>query len=139
LGAGTGTAGGGQRAAGGGRRGAGGGRRAAGGGRRAAGGGRQAAGGGRRAAGGGRQAAVPAAPAAAAAAATLGPLRARAAPQPTPLQRSPPQDEWQVKGGGGQVFEAADLRDDWADYDEKLGDSVTVMGVEARFELHKGK
>jgi hypothetical protein len=44
-----------------------------------------------------------------------------------------------VKGAGGQLFEGVDLRDDWADYDEKLGDSVTVMGVEAKFELHKGK
>ncbi|KAI8465861.1 MAG: hypothetical protein J3K34DRAFT_435695 [Monoraphidium minutum] len=50
-----------------------------------------------------------------------------------------PEDEWTAKGGGGQAFDPVDLRDDWADYDEKLGDSVTVMGVEAKFELHKGK
>jgi hypothetical protein len=37
------------------------------------------------------------------------------------------------------VFDPVDLRDDWADFDEKAGESVSVMGVEARFELHKGK
>lgn len=50
-----------------------------------------------------------------------------------------PQDEWTVTGAGGQSFDPVDLREDWADYDEKLGDSVSIMGVEAKFELHKGK
>lgn len=32
-----------------------------------------------------------------------------------------------------------DLKEDWADYDEKAGDSVSIMGLESKFELHKGK
>lgn len=52
---------------------------------------------------------------------------------------APLQDEWLVTGGGGQKFTEVSLADDWADYDEKLGDSVTVMGVESKFQLAKGK
>lgn len=50
-----------------------------------------------------------------------------------------PEDEWQATGGGGQKFEQVDLREDWADFDEKLGEPVSVMGIESKFELYKGK
>ena len=50
-----------------------------------------------------------------------------------------PEDEWLATGAGGQAFEGVSLADDWADYDEKLKDSVSVMGFESKFELHKGK
>jgi hypothetical protein len=49
------------------------------------------------------------------------------------------QEEWAAVGGGGQKFDQVDLREDWADFDEKLGESVSVMGLESKFELHKGK
>lgn len=50
-----------------------------------------------------------------------------------------PEDEWLATGAGGQKFEGVTPGEDWADYDEKLGDSVSVMNFEAKFELHKGK
>ncbi|KIZ05665.1 hypothetical protein MNEG_2291 [Monoraphidium neglectum] len=50
-----------------------------------------------------------------------------------------PEEEWAAVGGGGQKFDQVDLREDWADFDEKLGESVSVMGLESKFELHKGK
>ncbi|GBF90293.1 hypothetical protein Rsub_02399 [Raphidocelis subcapitata] len=50
-----------------------------------------------------------------------------------------PEDEWLAKGAGGVAFDPVDLRDDWADFDEKAGEAVSVMGLEARFQLHKGK
>jgi hypothetical protein len=50
-----------------------------------------------------------------------------------------PEDEWVASSAGGTKFDSVDLRDDWADYCEKAGDSVSVMGVEAKFELHRGK
>lgn len=28
---------------------------------------------------------------------------------------------------------------EWADFDEKLGESVSIMGVTARFTAHRGK
>lgn len=50
-----------------------------------------------------------------------------------------PEEEWLATGAGGQRFEGVNLSDDWADYDEKLGDSVSVMAFESKFELLKGK
>lgn len=50
-----------------------------------------------------------------------------------------PEDEWTATGAGGQRFDPVDLSDDWADFDEKLGESVSVMGLESKFELLKGK
>lgn len=72
------------------------------------------------------------------------PRRVCQSPNPQSAPPKPPtapraQDEWVARGAGGQVFDPVDLRDDWADFDEKAGESVSVMGVEARFELHKGK
>jgi hypothetical protein len=29
------------------------------------------------------------------------------------------------------------VRREWADFDEKLGESVSIMGVEATFKAHK--
>jgi hypothetical protein len=72
-----------------------------------------------------------------------GRARALRAPAPTPPPRPPApraQDEWTATGGGGQAFDPVDLREDWADFDEKLKDSVSVMGLEAKFVLErKGK
>jgi len=49
------------------------------------------------------------------------------------------QDEWTATGCGGQKFEDVDLREEWADYDEKAAESVSIMSVESKFELYKGK
>ncbi|KAL4860038.1 hypothetical protein ACK3TF_000258 [Chlorella vulgaris] len=42
-----------------------------------------------------------------------------------------------VKSKGGQTFEADLSEGEWADYDEKLGESVSIMGIEAMFKVHK--
>ncbi|EFN57803.1 hypothetical protein CHLNCDRAFT_143180 [Chlorella variabilis] len=42
-----------------------------------------------------------------------------------------------VKSRGGQTFEADLSEGEWADFDEKLGESVSIMGVESSFTTHK--
>jgi hypothetical protein len=44
-----------------------------------------------------------------------------------------------VRGAGGTVWEGADLSEDWAEYDDRGGLSVSVMGLEGKFEVHKAK
>lgn len=42
-----------------------------------------------------------------------------------------------VKSKSGQIFEA-DLSDgEWADFDDKLKESVSIMGIESSFKTHK--
>eukprot|EP00887_Chlorella_sp_A99_P001614 scaffold8.g1614.t1 len=43
-----------------------------------------------------------------------------------------------VKGKSGQVWEDVDLSErEWVDYDEKSGASVSIMGLEWEFRVHK--
>lgn len=50
------------------------------------------------------------------------------------------QDSFIVKSVGGQVWEGVDLSErEWADYDERKGDSVSIMELEWEFRVHKGK
>ena len=48
------------------------------------------------------------------------------------------QDGFEVETSSGQKFEDVDLSEgDWTEYDEKLGDSVEIMGLEWKFAVHK--
>ena len=42
---------------------------------------------------------------------------------------------WRVTSAGGAVFEDADLSDEWTEYDEKLGESVSIMGLDSKVEV----
>ncbi|PSC76257.1 DUF866 domain-containing [Micractinium conductrix] len=46
-------------------------------------------------------------------------------------------DVFIVKSRGGQTFEADLSEGEWADFDEKLGESVSIMGIESTFKTHK--
>ena len=47
------------------------------------------------------------------------------------------QDGFLVESPSGQRWEDVDLSEDWAEYDEKLGDSVSIMELEHRFSPHR--
>ena len=47
------------------------------------------------------------------------------------------QDGFLVESPSGQRWEDVDLSEDWAEYDEKLGDSVSIMELEYRFIPHR--
>ena len=50
----------------------------------------------------------------------------------------PLQDGFIVETASGQMFTDVDLSDaEWTEYDEKLGDSVEIMSLEWRFDVHK--
>lgn len=49
------------------------------------------------------------------------------------------EDGFVVTTKGGKVFDDVDLSDDWNEWDEKLNESVGIYGIEAKFQLHKGK
>ena len=52
----------------------------------------------------------------------------------------PWQDGWVVETTSGTVFDDVDLSSgEWVEYDEKLGESVGVYGLESEFKVHKGK
>lgn len=52
----------------------------------------------------------------------------------------PAQDGWAVTTKGGARFADVDLSEgEWTEYDEKLNASVGVYGLEAKWELHRGK
>ncbi|PRW59434.1 DUF866 domain-containing [Chlorella sorokiniana] len=42
-----------------------------------------------------------------------------------------------VKSKGGATFEADLSEGEWADFDEKLGESVSIMGISSQFRTHK--
>ena len=45
-----------------------------------------------------------------------------------------------VKSAGGKTWEDVDLSDkEWADYDERKGESVSIMELEWEFRVHKEK
>ena len=45
-----------------------------------------------------------------------------------------------IKSNSGQIFTDVDLSEkEWADYDEKSGDSVSVMNLEWIFRVHREK
>lgn len=51
-----------------------------------------------------------------------------------------PEDGFVVKAPSGFVWEDVDLSDkDWADYDEKSGESASIMELEWEFRVHKSK
>lgn len=43
------------------------------------------------------------------------------------------QNGWKAVSTGGTVFDDVDLRDDWADFCEKMAESVGVYAIEGRF------
>ncbi len=47
------------------------------------------------------------------------------------------QDGFLVESPSGQRWQDVDLSEDWAEYDEKLGDSVSIMELEHRFIPHR--
>ena len=47
-----------------------------------------------------------------------------------------PEDQWEVKSKGGSTYEV-DLSDEWTDYCEKLGESVSVFKAKGRFVLRR--
>ncbi len=47
------------------------------------------------------------------------------------------QDIFTVEAASGTRFDDVDLSDDWADFDEKAGDSVSVMNLEWRFKVRR--
>lgn len=47
------------------------------------------------------------------------------------------QDGFVVESVSGHRFEDVDLSDDWADFDEKAGDSVSIMNLEWRFTVRR--
>ena len=47
------------------------------------------------------------------------------------------QDGFIVEAASGHRFEDVDLSDDWADFDEKAGESVSIMGLEWRFTVRR--
>jgi hypothetical protein len=51
-----------------------------------------------------------------------------------------PEDGFIVKAPSGTVWEDVDLSEkEWADYDEKSGESVSIMELEWEFRVHKEK
>ncbi len=50
---------------------------------------------------------------------------------------SPTQDGFIVTTASGHRFEDVDLSDDWADFDEKAGESVSIMALEWRFVVKR--
>ncbi|KAG1672233.1 hypothetical protein FOA52_002934 [Chlamydomonas sp. UWO 241] len=56
--------------------------------------------------------------------------------EPTGYQ---PEGEWLVESTKGTKFEDVDLSDEWTDYCEKLGESVSIMKLESKFELRRAK
>lgn len=48
-----------------------------------------------------------------------------------------PEDGFLVESPSGQRWQDVDLSEDWAEYDEKLGDSVSIMELEHRFIPHR--
>jgi Eukaryotic protein of unknown function (DUF866) len=47
------------------------------------------------------------------------------------------QDGFLVEGTGAHTFQDVDLSDDWADFDEKTGNAVSVMDLEWRFSVRR--
>jgi Eukaryotic protein of unknown function (DUF866) len=47
------------------------------------------------------------------------------------------QDGFIVEAAGGHKFHDVDLSDDWADFDEKSGNSVSVMDLQWRFSVRR--
>ena len=47
------------------------------------------------------------------------------------------QDGFVVEGTGSHTFYDVDLSDDWADFDEKTGNAVSVMDLEWRFSVRR--
>ena len=43
------------------------------------------------------------------------------------------QNGWTVTTEGGTVFDDVDLREDWADYCDKAGESVGIYELKGRF------
>jgi hypothetical protein len=51
-----------------------------------------------------------------------------------------PEGGFVITGESGQVWEDVDLSEkEWMEYDEKKGDSVSVMNLQWEFRVHKGK
>ena len=50
-----------------------------------------------------------------------------------------PGDGFVVKAAGGAVFEDADLSDEWTEYDEKLGESCSIMELQSKLEVLREK
>jgi hypothetical protein len=48
-----------------------------------------------------------------------------------------PSDGFFVEGTGSHTFQDVDLSDDWADFDEKTGNAVSVMDLEWRFTVRR--
>lgn len=42
-----------------------------------------------------------------------------------------------MKAAGGQVFEDADLSEEWTEYDEKVGEGCSIMGLESKIEVYR--
>jgi hypothetical protein len=50
------------------------------------------------------------------------------------------QDGFTVTTRGNTKFTEVDLSEgEWTEYDEKINVSVGIMGLESKWELHKGK
>lgn len=43
------------------------------------------------------------------------------------------QNGWNAVSTGGTVFDDVDLREDWAEFCEKMAESVGVYAIEGRF------
>lgn len=50
-----------------------------------------------------------------------------------------PATGFRVESTSGAVYEDVDLSDDWCEFDDKLGESVGVYGLEGRWEVVKSK
>lgn len=51
-----------------------------------------------------------------------------------------PDGGFVIKARSGKVFEDVDMSEgEWADYDEKSGESVSVMELQWQFRVHKEK
>lgn len=50
---------------------------------------------------------------------------------------TPGEGGWTVKAAGGQVFEDADLSEEWTEYDEKVGEGCSIMGLESKIEVYR--
>lgn len=48
-------------------------------------------------------------------------------------------DVFIVKSKSGATFEADLSEGEWADFDEKLNESISIMGISSEFRTHKGK
>ena len=46
-----------------------------------------------------------------------------------------PRDGFEVTSTGGATFTNVDLSEEWADYDEDNDHSISILGLEAKFEL----